>query len=799
MKLTHIFTLLALAAAPVAAATTLETDSVAATAARTAADFPLTLDEAYQQAVAKYPTLTREQFDQYVAAGYIETMQFGSETRVFRKAVRNLPLLCPALSGWEHRGYDATPREISYVDSVIQAEQGTLPVGAGHRVNYTFSIDVPVTEDIAGDTVRVWMPVPMKTRRQPYVEIHRTSPFQYVLSDGRSVHNSIYFEAVAGEVGSTLHFTYTATFDTYGEYFSPEYIEANLKPYNKRSDLYRRCTAFDNRHIVPLRKLARQIVGKEKNPFRQSELVYDYIINHFPWAGAREYSTIDCIPQYVLQSGHGDCGQVALLYISLMRSLGVPARWESGWMLHPGEVGMHDWAEVYFEGVGWVPVDPSFGRYTTAHDADHINFYSHGQDAYRMACNCGVGQGFFPAKLFLRSETVDAQVGEVETFRGNIYYKHWNQHLQINWVKPISRVDGVINSVHRAVAPDSRQVLFSAELSSDTPAVLRGYTSEQSAHDALCEALTQHGVEFVDSMTVMPYNDMALVKIAVATMRTAPRFSGEQATQAVMGTPIRVLESTGGWSRVQTPDGYIGWMTNASFQRLTEDQFDAWRSNDHRYVVTSLTPAYGYVSASGSQPRDIITDLLPGTIVIINQVRDEHNGRVLITLPDGRPAWAELSLFDHINQWANQPFSAEKILNSAYTMFGSSYTWGGTSAHGCDCSGLVKISYLNNGLILRRDASQQALIGTHPALADAQAGDLLFFGESTPGKITHVGIYDANGVYIHQSGQVRLSSVDPADSTFERPVLTVTRIAGNEGTEGIVRAANHSWFFNVNP
>ena len=126
---------MAIAAAPMAAATTLETDSVAATAARTAADFPYTLNEAYQQAVAKYPNLAREQFDQYVAAGYIETMQFGTDTRVFRKAVRNLPLLCPEISGWEHRGYDATPRDISYVDSVIQAEQGTLPVGAGHRVN----------------------------------------------------------------------------------------------------------------------------------------------------------------------------------------------------------------------------------------------------------------------------------------------------------------------------------------------------------------------------------------------------------------------------------------------------------------------------------------------------------------------------------------------------------------------------------------------------------------------------------------------------------------------------------------
>ena len=182
-------------------------------------------------------------------------------------------------------------------------------------------------------------------------------PSAYVLSDGRSIHNSIYFEAPAPAPGDTAHFEYTGRFVTSGKYATEADILANIKPYDTASAEYRKYTAVEAPHIIRLDSLAHAIVGNETNPYRQSEMVFDYIIDRYPWAGAREYSTIACIPQYVVDEGHGDCGQVSLLYISLMRSLGVPARWESGWMLHPGEVNLHDWTEVYFEGVGWLPVD----------------------------------------------------------------------------------------------------------------------------------------------------------------------------------------------------------------------------------------------------------------------------------------------------------------------------------------------------------------------------------------------------------------------------------------------------------
>ena len=167
-----------------------------------------------------------------------------------------------------------------------------------------------------------------------------------------------------------------------------------------------------------------------------ADRVYDYIVARYPWAGARDYSTIPNIPEYVLSEGHGDCGQVSLLYITLLRALGIPARWESGWMLHPGDKNLHDWCEVYFEGTGWVPCDVSFGR--TTKGTAIKDYYKTGTDIYRFATNEGVNGVLSPAKRYIRCETVDFQLGEVEWEGGNLPMDKWDSQLIINKFEPLT-------------------------------------------------------------------------------------------------------------------------------------------------------------------------------------------------------------------------------------------------------------------------------------------------------------------------------------------------------------------------
>lgn len=401
-----------------------ERDSLEAVNARILRDFPRPASELNEM----FPSLTRAQIDDAVAMRQIETLMVGDTLRVHRKAPGNFKLLSDKT--WGGRGSTAKPSRIAIVDSIVSASRGEGELVNKRTVTYRFSIDVPTCDFLEGDTLSVWMPLPMQTVRQPRVTVIDASPAQYVISTPtRSPHNTIFMRQAVAD--SVTHFEYTARYEVGAQYFSPEYILKNLKPYDTSSDVYKKYTAMSAPHIVDLKDEAKKIVGNETNPFKCSELVYDHIIKNYPWAGAREYSTIDCIPTYVINEGHGDCGQVSLLYVSMMRSLGIPARWESGWMLHPGEKNLHDWAEVYFEGVGWVPVDSSFGRYTPAENEAVRKFYSTGQDSWRLAANLDVSRPFFPPKKFIRSETVDSQMGEVETTKGNLFYPGWDQTLEI--------------------------------------------------------------------------------------------------------------------------------------------------------------------------------------------------------------------------------------------------------------------------------------------------------------------------------------------------------------------------------
>lgn len=423
----------------------IEADSAAAIHSRLLYDFPWTIEEARAAIRERYPDITDGDFDRYVELKYIETLEIDGVKRVHRKAPRNLALLNPEMSGTTGRSDEGSSERIAYVDSILSWQRGTMPKGGAHEITYRFTIRVPFDSALVGETLRAWLPLPLDSTMVEYqgsAEILNASMDTFVRASELTTlptHNSIYMEALAPATpGDTTIFEYTGRYVARGQYVSPEYIAANLKPYDTTSELYKAYTAFDGPHYVRMDSLARTIVGDETNPLRQSQLVFDYIQNHYPWAGAREYSTIECIPEYVVEQGHGDCGQVTLLYISLMRTLGVPAKWVSGWMLHPGEVNYHDWGATYFEGIGWVPVDTSFGLYNNASTDEVRRFYNTGIDSWRMCINTGVGGQFFPSKNFVRSETVDFQAGEVEFSKGNLFYNGWESDLDIISFKNIA-------------------------------------------------------------------------------------------------------------------------------------------------------------------------------------------------------------------------------------------------------------------------------------------------------------------------------------------------------------------------
>lgn len=368
--------------------------------------------------------------------------------------------------------------------------------------------------------------------------------------------------------------------------------------------------------------------------------------------------------------------------------------------------------------------------------------------------------------------------------------------------KVVPDAQQLLDSLKKVYAPDARTSIFEIQaITEGNSIVLEGKVDDREKKDAVARTFTDYNIEYSDKIAVLGEQfdkPWALVKLSVASLRTAGKHSAEMATQAIMGTPIKLLEQEGDWFRAQTPDKYIAYIPANSIWQLTSEELDAWKKTK-RYIVTAyqtqLTSLLQLLSLSGREPKGIISDLVLGNIL---EFKGEEDGKIRLTTPDGREGYVDANDAQELSKWANQAFSTEIIEQTANRMMGSGYLWGGTSTKMTDCSGLTKICYFANGIIIERDASQQALNGEifpPDQWHSAQLGDLLFFGNAK-GRVVHVGIYLFNGEYIHCSGQVKINSLNPqAPHYLSTPLVSISRINGKIGTHGITAIKNHKWYF----
>jgi len=387
-----------------------------------------------------YPELSDAQMRSWEESNALENMIINGEKRYFARSHANLFRIDKAAKAKkiEKDGEQKSNTESfleHYIPEVLDKAQKTgeiLGDPVKMKFKYTLTVDADAVPE--GEIIRCWLPFPREgDPRQQDVKLLFASQDDYILAPNSQAHRTVYMQkpAVAGEESK-----FEIEFSTTNR---PRWVDlenAEIKAYNKSNEEYKKYTAERDPHLLftpSVKALSEKIVGDEKDPYQIAKKIFNYISDNYPWAGAREYSTLENIPDYVIANHHGDCGQVTLLFMVLCRYNGIPARWESGWMLHPGSKNLHDWGLVYFEGPGWVSVDQSFGR-QELEGKNAKEFYLGGIDAYRLIVNDDYGRVLYPAKQFLRSETVDFQRGEVEWRGGNLYFNKWDYHLDIEYI-----------------------------------------------------------------------------------------------------------------------------------------------------------------------------------------------------------------------------------------------------------------------------------------------------------------------------------------------------------------------------
>ena len=393
--------------------------------------------------IQKYiPNVTDEQMERWENQKALECMVIDSQKLYFHNAAPNLFRInseCARIKaekdGIQHSGSEEADKNNvpDIIRDAVQASPKYLAQPRHMRVTYTLTVNADAVP--AGEKIRCWLPFPRKdVQRQTNVKFISASEKDYKFSDPACKHSTLYMEKTA-VAGKPTVFSEKFEYTSHGAFYNLN--EREIKPYNTASELYKTYTSEREKHIrfsPRLRKLADSLTAGLTNPLDKAQAIFQWIDGNFPWASAREYSTIENIPEYVLDNHHGDCGQVSLLFITLCRISGIPAHFQSGFMMHPNAWNLHDWAEVYFEGIGWVPVDQSFGIPSYASNDKEKMFFLGGIDSWRMIVNNDYGMKLSPEKKYPRSETVDFQRGEVEWKGGNLYFDQWNYNMDIEYL-----------------------------------------------------------------------------------------------------------------------------------------------------------------------------------------------------------------------------------------------------------------------------------------------------------------------------------------------------------------------------
>ena len=136
------------------------------------------------------------------------------------------------------------------------------------------------------------------------------------------------------------------------------------------------------------------------------------------------------------------------------------------------------------------------------------------------------------------------------------------------------------------------------------------------------------------------------------------------------------------------------------------------------------------------------------------------------------------SSYDHVLKTAQMNIGKDQygqrseflsLVETARSFIDYPYAWGGASAEeGFDCSGLMMAVYRLNGLDLPRSLYAQFESGRPVGIMDLRPGDLVFFATGGDDRVSHVGIYISEGVFIHAPGTNKTVRSDALSNPYFR-------------------------------
>lgn len=255
----------------------------------------------------------------------------------------------------------------------------------------------------------------------------------------------------------------------------------------------------------------------------------------------------------------------------------------------------------------------------------------------------------------------------------------------------------------------------------------------------------------------------AIVNAPICPLLAKPTYESTLVDEALYGMVVDILEQPApGWYKVRTHYRYEGFVP-ADRLLVGDSRANAWEK------LPKLVVLHKNNCDILSEPKVQGWHMLSLTKgCIVSPIGEPKDGWQRVFLTNGKTGYIQSGILGPYYTTSSHPDEdglRKALVDAAMGYAGTHYRWGGKSPRGIDCSGLVSMAYLLNGIVIYRDADIREGFPIHEIdRKDMKPGDLLFF----PG---HVAMYIGDGRYCHSTGRAgddgfAVNSLDPAAPDF---------------------------------